>query len=88
VGELVILPPSNPDAFGIGTDIIKNYPSRFLHNLRFEFQTGSTDKYRFYFGIDNVTDQLPPFGLTGTGAGGGIFDAVGRFYYAGARIDF
>ena len=86
VGELAILPPLNPDAFGIGSDIIKNYPSRFIHNLRFEFQP--EEKFRFYFGADNVTDQLPPFGLTGAGAGSGIFSNIGRYFYAGARIDF
>jgi outer membrane receptor protein involved in Fe transport len=38
-------------------------------------------------GVDNVFDTQPPFGLQGSG-GGDPFDAVGRYFYAGATIDF
>ncbi|WP_294192114.1 TonB-dependent receptor [uncultured Sphingomonas sp.] len=37
----------------------------------------------FYFGVDNLTDRLPPLGATGTGFGSGIFDNIGRKFYAG-----
>jgi hypothetical protein len=40
-----------------------------------------------YMGVDNVFDTQPPFGLQGTG-GGDPFDAIGRYFYAGATIDF
>jgi hypothetical protein len=38
-------------------------------------------------GVDNVFNRLPPGGLTGAGAGSGIFSNTGRFFYAGAIID-
>ena len=41
------------------------------------------EKFSFYGGCDNVTNQLPPFGLTGAGAGSGVYPNVGRFFYAG-----
>lgn len=37
----------------------------------------------FYVGVDNLTDRLPPLGATGTTFGTGIFDNVGRRFYAG-----
>ncbi|SEM00595.1 TonB-dependent Receptor Plug Domain [Sphingomonas palmae] len=37
----------------------------------------------FYIGVDNLTDRLPPLGATGTGFGSGIFDNIGRRFYAG-----
>lgn len=37
----------------------------------------------FYIGVDNLTDRLPPLGTTGTGFGSGIFDNIGRRFYAG-----
>ena len=46
------------------------------------------DVKRFYVGVDNIFNRLPPFGLTGTGAGGAIYSDVGRTFYAGARVDF
>jgi outer membrane receptor protein involved in Fe transport len=45
-------------------------------------------QWNFYVGVDNVTDNLPPLGLTGTGGGSGIYDARGRFFYGGARWRF
>jgi outer membrane receptor protein involved in Fe transport len=45
-------------------------------------------QWNFYVGVDNVTDNLPPLGLTGTGGGSGIYDARGRFFYGGLRWRF
>jgi outer membrane receptor protein involved in Fe transport len=42
-----------------------------------------TDKARFFLGMDNIFDQLPPLGLTGTGDGSGIFPVQGRYVYGG-----
>ena len=74
-------PPTNPD---IATHFY--YPAVWYHDARFE--TRINDRYRMYVGVDNVFNRLPPFGLTGTGAGGAIYTNVGRFFYAGAQVDF
>jgi outer membrane receptor protein involved in Fe transport len=74
--------PTNTDAFP------RNYyPQVFYHDLRLAFET-SDKKYRFYTGVDNIFDRLPPFGLTGTGGGSSIFNNVGRYFYAGAEVKF
>ena len=39
-----------------------------------------------YGGADNVTNELPPLGLLGT-AGGDPFDSIGRYFYAGIKVD-
>jgi outer membrane receptor protein involved in Fe transport len=74
-------PPENPDVAAVF-----HYPAVWYHDLRFEARVA--DRYRFYVGVDNVFNRLPPFGLTGTGAGGAIYSDVGRTFYAGARVDF
>lgn len=74
--------PTNPDATPFAF-----YPDIVYHNLRFGFEPEGT-KFRFYGGIDNVLDQLPPDPLTGTGAGSGIFPVQGRYFYAGATVNF
>jgi outer membrane receptor protein involved in Fe transport len=77
-------PPTNPDAF---PEIF--YPAITYSNLRLGFEPDRS-RFRFYLGIDNVLDQMPPArsGLTGTGAGGAIYPITGRFFYAGADIRF
>ncbi|HET7816831.1 MAG TPA: TonB-dependent receptor [Sphingomicrobium sp.] len=75
-------PPQVPDAFPV-----KYYPEVFYHNLRFGFEPPETN-YRFYMGVDNVLNTLPPFGLDGTGGGGAIYPNTGRFFYAGAQIKY
>lgn len=73
--------PTNPDA-------LKDpyYPDVFYHDLRVGFEP--TERFRFYVGVDNVLDRLPPLDLTGTGGGSGIYPVTGRFFYAGARTTF
>ena len=73
-------PPENPDAFPR-----VYYPAVFTHDLRVGVEV--EDEFRFYLGVDNVFDRLPPFGLSGTGDDA-IFDSRGRFFYAGARVTF
>ena len=46
------------------------------------------ERSNFYFGIDNLTDRLPPLGSTGIGAGSAIFDNIGRRFYAGVLAKF
>ena len=44
-------------------------------------------KYEFYLGVDNLFDKQPPLRLTGAGAGSGIYNGIGRFFYAGFTVD-
>lgn len=62
----------------------KWYPSVTYHDVRAEWQLN--DLVAIYGGVDNVTDELPPLGLLGT-AGGDPFDSIGRYFYAGVKID-
>lgn len=76
-------PPTNADAFPQ-----VRYPVITYSDLRIGLEP--TDKFRFYVGVDNVFDRLPPdiSGLFGTGAGGAIYSPLGRFFYAGATARF
>lgn len=73
--------PTNADAFPV-----KNYPAVFYHDIQLGFSVD--DKVRFYAGVDNLRDQLPPWGLTGTGAGSGIYPVTGRYFYGGVRVRY
>lgn len=66
-------------------DIIADpwYPAVAYHDVQLGLKTG---KFRFYIGVDNITDELPPLGATGTGAGSGVWSVTGRYYYTGVRI--
>ena len=78
---------ANADDF----DVFK-YPAITYSDLRFEWNlqrlTGLADSVRFYFGVDNVFDRLPPLGTTATGVGTAIYDFRGRSFYAGFRARF
>jgi outer membrane receptor protein involved in Fe transport len=73
--------PENPDAAEI-----RFYPDTFFHDVRLGIDAG--DKFNFYLGVDNVLDREAPLGLTGIGAGSGIYGNRGRFFYAGAVAKF
>jgi outer membrane receptor protein involved in Fe transport len=62
------------------------FPSVTYMDIRFgiDIQKGSS----FYFGIDNLTDTQPPFSSTAIGGGSGIYDAIGRRFYAGFKANF
>lgn len=57
------------------------YTDVFYHDIRGEFAVDAG--FDIYVGVDNVGDRLPPQGLTGTGDGSGIYDLMGRYFYAG-----
>lgn len=75
------LPPQNADYAPI-----KTYPDVFYHDIRFGLDIN--DDFNMYFGVDNVTNVKPPYGLTGVGAGSGIYDNRGRFGYVGVKAKF
>ncbi|HEY5721997.1 MAG TPA: TonB-dependent receptor [Allosphingosinicella sp.] len=65
---------------------IRFYPSVMYHDARVGIEVGKD--LNFYFGVDNFMDKEPPLGLTGVGAGSGIYRVRGRNYYAGFRARF
>jgi len=73
--------PENAD---YATDSV--YPSVWYQDIRVGFDV--TEKFNMYFGIDNLADTKAPFGLTGVGAGSGIYDVRGRFMYTGFKANF
>ena len=75
------LPPQNTDYAPI-----KFYPSVFYHDIRGQFDV--SEKFNIYLGVDNFTDRQPPYGLTGIGAGSGIYDNRGRYFYTGITAKF
>ncbi len=74
-------PPQNKDDFSIPF-----YPSILYLDARIgiNITKGST----FYFGVDNLTNRIPPLGSTGIGGGSAIYDSIGRRYYAGITAKF
>jgi len=65
---------------------INYYPDIVYMDLRagFNIKPGST----FYMGVDNLTNRIPPLGATGIGAGSGIYESIGRRFYAGITAKF
>jgi outer membrane receptor protein involved in Fe transport len=74
-------PPQNEDAFDR-----RFYPEVFYHDARIGIDAGKD--FNFYIGVDNILDRDPPLGLSGIGAGSGIYSNRGRFFYAGAVAKF
>ena len=81
-GELTTLDPANVDQFDD-----PYFPNRFYHNVRVNFTVDEERAFNMYVGVDNLFDTKPPFGQLGVGAGD-PYDTFGRYFYAGARIDF
>jgi outer membrane receptor protein involved in Fe transport len=97
-------PPENPDFSSP-----KRTPPITYHDIRFEWNmknalgipgigNGGSD-FKFYVGVDNILNQKPPLGISGTGslnndrvgqASGitALYDPFGRKYYAGFRARF
>ncbi len=76
---------------GRGPTNLDSYPfSEFAPQITHDMQLGYrvNSKFRAYVGVDNLLDTLPPYGLTGTGAGSGIYSVVGRFMYAGVNLKY
>ncbi|WP_332812075.1 TonB-dependent receptor domain-containing protein [Sphingomonas sp.] len=61
-------------------------PARWYHDIRLGYDI--KPNFNIYFGVDNVTDKLPPFRNQGITAESAIWDNVGRFFYAGAVAKF
>ncbi|UYY58773.1 TonB-dependent receptor domain-containing protein [Sphingomonas sp. S2-65] len=61
------------------------YPEVFYHAIRASVDVNR--QFTLYGGVDNLTDERPPYGLTGTGEDA-VYDNVGRFMYVGAAIKF
>lgn len=57
-----------------------NISDRFVHDLRAEITT-SDERARFFFGVNNVTNELPSRGLDNAPTGW-----LGRYFYAGFRL--
>lgn len=75
------LPPQNADYAPI-----VEYPDVFYHDVRLGLDVN--DRFEFNLGVNNITDEQPPYGLTGVGAGSGIYDVRGRYMYAGFVAKF
>lgn len=71
---------------------IRKYPEVFYHDLRLDWKVpggkGFGRDLNVFFGVDNIFDKEPPFGLTGTGAGSAIYSIRGRNFYGGFRARF
>ncbi|HEX5184159.1 MAG TPA: TonB-dependent receptor [Allosphingosinicella sp.] len=78
-------PPQNPDS----TPVVW-YPNVFYTDVQMSFKVNS--HFRFYMGVDNLFDRLPPYKNLGTAANGinGIspWSDIGRYFYGGAQVDF
>lgn len=61
------------------------YPETFYHNAKLDIDVSK--KFTFYLGIDNMFDTRPPLGLVGN-EGGVPYENIGRYFYAGAKINF
>ncbi|AXB76200.1 TonB-dependent receptor domain-containing protein [Novosphingobium sp. P6W] len=74
-------PPQNEDYAPI-----KKYKSVFYHDVRLQYSINKD--YDFYVGADNVFNKMPPYGLTGVGAGSSVYPNLGRYFYAGITANF
>ena len=64
--------------------------STTYHDVFFSYdsEAGNWGNYSAFIGIDNVGNKRLPIGLTGAGAGSGIYDNIGRKYYVGLNYNF
>jgi outer membrane receptor protein involved in Fe transport len=62
------------------------YRAVTYHDLR--LGVSIQPKQQFFLGVDNLTDEHPPLGSTGIGGGSGIYDNIGRRFYAGFNVKF
>ncbi|RDI97247.1 TonB-dependent receptor [Dyella solisilvae] len=59
----------------------------FFNDARVSYAIANSG-WQVYGGITNVFDRDPPVNLFGTGFGSGLYDAIGRAYYAGFNYNF
>ena len=74
-------PPQNADYA-----TIEQYPAVTYHDIRAGVDV--TERFNAYFGVNNVSNKQPPYGITGVGAGTAIYDNRGRFGYIGVTAKF
>jgi outer membrane receptor protein involved in Fe transport len=74
-------PPQNADYA-----TISYYPDVMYHDLTAEYAI--SHNYTVYGGMENVFDRQPPYRLTGSGEGSGIYDNRGRYMYLGVKANF
>ncbi|HEX5237804.1 MAG TPA: hypothetical protein VFW39_05000, partial [Sphingomicrobium sp.] len=71
-------------------------PAQSYFDLASTFTVG--DHYNLRLGVNNIFDKDPPIFTTGNGACavvfcngntyGGVYDSLGRFFFAGATLNF
>ncbi|VWX59003.1 TonB-dependent receptor domain-containing protein [Sphingorhabdus sp. 109] len=68
-------------------------PAYFLLDMNTSFYV--TEKFEFYFGVDNLLDKSAPniltgtpFNVTGSDTAADVYDVFGRRYYTGVRLRF
>jgi iron complex outermembrane receptor protein len=66
----------NPD---IAAPEYLTYKERWEHDL--QLRIAPSDRYSFYVGVNNLTDEEPAFAAVNTPV-----TALGRYFYAGASI--
>jgi outer membrane receptor protein involved in Fe transport len=64
----------------------KYYPTVIYHDIRAAYDI--RDDLSAYVGVDNLSDRVPPLGLTGVGEGSGIYDVRGRLWFGGFKVGF
>jgi outer membrane receptor protein involved in Fe transport len=74
-------PPQNLDY----AEIVK-YPVVTYHDFRLGYEVSK--KFNIDFGVANAFNKKPPLGLTGIGAGSGIYDNRGRFFFVSAAARY
>jgi outer membrane receptor protein involved in Fe transport len=74
-------PAQNPDYADV-----REYPVVTYHDVRVGLEVN--DAFDLDLGVTNLFNKKPPYGLTGVGAGSGIYDNRGRFFFAGATAKF
>lgn len=72
------LPPQNADYAPIN-----KYNDVFYHDFRLGVDVN--ENFEFYAGVENAFNRMPPLGLTGVGAGSGVYDNKGRYFFAGFK---
>ena len=82
------------EQFGIDRhDPLAKVKAKYYSDIQAKFEAG--DHYEFYVGVNNAFNTSPapiysnlPGNSTGTETDAGTYDAIGRRFYAGARIKF
>lgn len=70
-------------------------PEVWYHDLYASFAIENKASYVLFMGVDNITDKQPPYipspsinNIRGTATAAGVYDVVGRYFYAGLEARF